>query len=291
MAQQPWVFKGKYPGTKKVEQTDDFFGTKVADPYRWLENDTARDTKAWVQQENAVTQQYLQQIPFRESIKNRLTQLWNYEKYSAPFKEGAYTYFYKNDGLQNQSVLYREHNTGEPEVFLDPNKFSADSTTSLSGIEFTKDGSLAAYSISEGGSDWNKLMVINTQTKELLSDTIAVKFSGVAWKGNDGFYYCRYDKPKESSQLSGITDQHKLFYHKLGTQQSDDVLIFGGEKTPRRYIGAYVTEDQNFLVITAANATYGNELYIQDLTKKDAAIVPVVTGFETEQSIAYSNNG
>lgn len=291
MAQKPGAFIGKYPVTKTVAQTDDFFGTKVTDPYRWLEDDMSADTKAWVLEQNDVTQAYLQQIPFRNAIKKRLTELWNYEKYSAPFKEGEYTYFYKNDGLQNQAVLYRQKNNSEPEIFLDPNKFSADGTTSLSGLEFTKDGSLAAYTISVGGADWNKLIVINAISKQLMDDTLEVKFSGIAWKGNEGFYYSRYDKPKEGSHLSGITDQHKLFYHTLGTKQADDVLIFGGEKTPRRYIGAHVTEDQNFLVITAANATYGNELYIQDLTIKDAPIIPVVTGFETEQYVAYSNDG
>lgn len=290
-AQNRGAFKGQYPATKTIDHVDDYFGTKVSDPYRWLENDTAEDTKEWVIEENKVTQAYLQQIPYREAIKNKLTQLWNYEKYSAPFKEGSYTYFYKNDGLQNQSVLYRQKENSEPEIFLDPNKFAADGTTSLSGLEFTKDGSLAAYTISEGGADWNKLIVINALTKKLMDDTLEVKFSGIAWKGNEGFYYSRYDKPKEGSQLSGMTDQHKLFYHKLGTKQSEDVLIFGGEKTPRRYIGAYVTEDQNFLVISAANATFGNELYFQDLTKKDAPIVPIVTGFETEQQIVYSNKG
>ncbi|CAN5805733.1 prolyl oligopeptidase family serine peptidase [soil metagenome] len=291
VAQNQAAFIGKYPSTKTVTQTDDFFGTIVADPYRWLENDMADDTKAWVKEQNNLTQDYLQQIPFRDAIKKRLTELWNYEKYSAPFKEGDHTYFYKNDGLQNQAVLYRQKNNSETEIFLDPNKFAADGTTSLSGLEFTKDGSLAAYTISEAGADWNKLIVINAITNQLLDDTLEVKFSGIAWKGNEGFYYSRYDKPKEGSQLSGVTDQHKLFYHKLGTKQDEDILIFGGEKTPRRYIGAYVTEDQHFLVITAANATYGNELYIQDLTKKDAPATAVVTGFETEQYVAYSDNG
>ena len=291
-AQKPGAFTGTYPETKTVDQTDNFFGTKVADPYRWLENDTAEDTKDWVQRENAVTQSYLAQIPFRNAIKQRLTELWNYEKYSAPFKEGDYTYFYKNDGLQNQYVLYREKAGQEAEVFLDPNKFSADGTTSLAGIDFTKDGSLAAYQISEGGSDWRKVIVINAKTKEQLDDTLYdVKFSGVAWKQNDGFYYSSYDKPKEGSQLAGMTDQHKLYYHRLGTNQSEDKLIFGGDKTPRRYISGYVTEDQSYLVITAANATYGNELYIQDLTKENAPIVPVVTGFDNEQYVLYSNKG
>lgn len=291
-AQSHSVFTGTYPQTKTVEQVDDFFGTKVNDPYRWLENDTAADTKDWVRRENEVTNKYLSQIPFREAIKQRLTQLWNYEKYSAPFKEGDYTYFYKNNGLQNQSVLYRQKGEAQPEIFLDPNTFSADGTTSLTGLDFTKDGSLAAYMISEGGSDWNKMLVINTATKKLLDDTLYdIKFSGIAWKQNDGFYYSSYDKPKEGSQLSGKTQYHKLYYHKLGTKQSEDQLIFGGEQTPRRYIGAYVTEDQNYLIISAANATYGNELYVQDLTKPGAPIVPIVTGFETEQNVEYAENG
>ena len=292
MAQNNAAFSGNYPNTKTVNHTDEYFGIKVGDPYRWLEYDTAADTKNWVVKENTVTNTYLSQIPFRDAIKKRLQSLWNYEKFSAPFKEGSYTYFYKNDGLQNQSVLYRQQDGSDAEVFLNPNKFSADGTTSLAGIEFTKDGSLAAYLISEGGSDWNKMIVINTETKEQISDTLFdVKFSGIAWKGNDGFYYSSYDKPKEGSQLSGKTEQHKLYYHTLGTAQKEDKLIFGGAQTPRRYIGAYCTEDENFLVITAANATYGNELYIQDLSKENAAIVPVVIGFETEQDVVYEENG
>ncbi len=291
-AQKPGAFKETYPQTKTVEQADDFFGTKVADPYRWLENDTATDTKDWVQRQNAVTNAYLSQIPFRDSLKRRLTELWNFEKYTAPFKEGDYTYFYKNDGLQNQYVLYRQKERNQSEVFIDPNKFSADGTSSLAGIDFTKDGTLAAYLISEGGSDWRKVIIMDVRTKKLLDDTLFdVKFSGIAWKHNDGFYYSSYDKPKEGSQLAGKTDLHKLYYHKLGTPQTQDKLIFGGEKTPRRYIGAGVTEDQNYLVITTANATYGNELYVQDLVKKDAPVIPIVTGFETEQDIVYSENG
>ena len=291
MAQNQAAFTGSYPQTKTVNHTDEYFGTKVSDPYRWLENDTAADTKDWVIRENAVTNAYLSKIPFRDAIKKKLSSLWDYEKFSAPFKEGSYTYFYKNNGLQNQSVLYRQKDTSA-EVFLDPNNFSKDGTTSLAGIEFTKDGSLAAYLISEGGSDWNKLIVINAETKQQLGDTLFdVKFSGIAWKGNDGFYYSSYDKPKEGSQLSGKTEHHKLYYHKLGTAQKDDKLIFGGEETPRRYIGAGVTEDENYLVITAANATYGNELYIMDLSKENAPIVPIVTGFETEQDVVYEADG
>ncbi|MBD2721484.1 prolyl oligopeptidase family serine peptidase [Hymenobacter armeniacus] len=267
-----------YPQTKKVDTVTTYFGTKVADPFRWLENDQAPDTKSWVQDENKVTQNYLAQIPFRETVRKRLETLWNYEKYGAPYKEGKYTYFSKNSGLQSQSVVYRQVGSeGKPEVFLDPNTFSKDGTTSLAGLSFTKDGSLAAYQISEGGSDWRKVIVLRTDTKAIVGDTLKdVKFSGLAWKGNDGFYYSSYDKPKAGSQLAGKTQIHKLYYHKLGTPQSTDKLIFGGEKTPRRYIGGSVTEDQRFLVISGANTTTGNELYIQDLSKPNSPIVQVV---------------
>ncbi len=290
--ENPAYFKGKYPETQKVGQSDDFFGQKVMDPYRWLEYDTADNVKDWVKRQNVVTNTYLDQIPFRSAIKSRLTEIWNYEKYSAPFKEGDYTYFYKNNGLQNQSVLYRQKEGKEPEEFLDPNKFSTDGTTSLAGIEFSKDGSLCAYQISEGGSDWSKVIVLDAETKQQIGETLVdVKFSGLSWQGNDGFYYSSYDRPKEGSVLSGKTQFHKLYFHKLKTAQSKDQLIFGGETTPRRYIGGGVTEDQNYLVISAANATYGNELYIKDLKKKDAPIVPVVTGFDNEQEIVYAEKG
>ncbi len=291
-AQRPGAFSGSYPQTNKVEQTDDFFGTAVVDPYRWLEDDRSRATMDWVRRENETTNNYLSQIPFRNAIKERLSELWNYEKYSAPFKEGVYTYFYKNDGLQNQSVLYRQKDKAQPEVFLNPNKFSTDGTTSLAEIDFTKDGSLCAYQISEGGSDWRKVIVLDAKTNKKVGDTLQdVKFSGIGWKGNDGFYYSSYDKPKEGSALSGKTQIHKLYYHKLGTPQSQDKLIFGGDKTPRRYIGGGVTEDQKYLVISAANATYGNELYLQDLTKPGAPIVPIITGFDHEASIEYAEAG
>ncbi|TDN39778.1 S9 family peptidase [Hymenobacter sp. UV11] len=266
-----------YPQTRKVDTTTNYFGTKVADPYRWLENDQAADTKDWVQAENKVTQDYLGKIPYREAIRERLTKLWNYEKYTAPQKEGKYTYFSKNTGLQSQYVMYRQLGTAAPEVFLDPNTFSKDGTTSLAGIDFTHDGSLAAYQISEGGSDWRKVIVLKTADKSIVGDTLKdVKFSGLAWKGNAGFYYSSYDKPKAGSQLAGKTQIHKLYYHKLGTPQSTDKLIFGGEKQPYRYVRAYLTEDERFLVVSAANTTTGNELYLQDLSKPGSAIVNVV---------------
>jgi prolyl oligopeptidase len=289
---EPGTFKGTYPSTKKTAQVDEYFGTTVADPYRWLENDLAEDTKDWVKRQNQVTNDYLSKIPFRDNIKKRLTEIWNYEKYQPPFKEGNYIYFYKNNGLQNQYVLYRQQDGKEPEIFLDPNKFSADGTTSLAGIEFTKDGSLCAYQISEGGSDWRKVIVMDTKTKKQIGDTLYdVKFTGLSWQGNEGFYYSSYDKPKQGSQLSGKTDQHKLYFHKLDKKQKDDEFIFGGEQTVRRYIGGYVTEDDKYLVISAANATYGNELYIKDLSKKKSPIVPVVTDFKTEQDVIYAEEG
>lgn len=284
-------FNGTYPATRQVTQVDTFFGTPVYDPFRWLEDDRSAETHDWVVAQNKVTDAYLAQIPFRSAIRKRLTELWNYEKYSAPFREGGYTYYYKNNGLQNQSVLYRQKGKGKPEVFLDPNTFSKDGTSSLAGIYFTKDGSLCTYLISEGGSDWNKAVVMNTKTKKQIGATMTnLKFSGIAWKGNQGFYYSTYDKPM-GSQLSAKTERHKLMYHKLGTDQSKDYIIFGGDEVPRRYISADVTEDQNFLVITAANATYGNELYIQNLTMERAPIIPVATGFEHEQGVVWSKNG
>jgi len=290
-AQQMNIKTLPYPQTKKVDTVDSYWDTKVPDPYRWLEDDRADDTKAWVKAENEVTQNYISQIPYRDSIRKQLETLWNYEKYSAPFKEGKYAYFYKNDGLQSQSVLYRQVGEAAPEVFLDPNKFSADGTTSLQGIDFTKDGSMAAYQLSEGGSDWRKVIVINTADKSMIGDTLTdIKFSGIAWKGNEGFYYSSYDKPKDASQLSGMTQYHKLYYHKLGTLQSTDQLIFGGEVTPRRYIGAYLTEDERFLVISAANTTTGNELYLQDLSKPGSPIVNMVDNFDNEHSI-FNNVG
>lgn len=276
----------KYPETKEVAIKDDYFGTQVADPYRWLEDDRSAETKAWVIAQNEVTQKFMAQIPYRNDIKARLTHLMNYEKYSQPFKEGSYTYFYKNTGLQNQSVLYRQQDGGDPEIFLDPNTFSKDATTSLSGIDFSKDGSLCAYQLSAGGSDWTNVVVMKTEDKSLLADTITdVKFSGIAWKGNEGFYYSSYDKPVAGSQLSGLTQYHKLYFHKLGTPQKEDVLIFGGEKTPRRYVGAGLTEDERYLIISAANTTSGNELYIKDLKTPNSAIITVVDNFEQNHSI------
>lgn len=275
----------EYPTTKKGTESYEHFGTTVQDPYRWLEDDLSEDTKAWVEAENKVTFDYLAQIPFRDKIKKEMTEMWDYERVSAPFEEGDWTYFYKNDGLQQHAVLYRKKGEAE-EVFLDPNSFSDDGTTSLAGISFTKDGSKAAYQISEGGSDWRKVIIIDTETKKQVEDTLVdVKFSGISWKNNEGFFYSSYDKPTEGSELSAKTSQHKLFYHKLGTAQSSDVLVFGGDKTPRRYIGGGVTEDQNYLIVSAAQSTTGRELYIKDLSKDGAKFTTILDNFDTSSSL------
>ena len=277
-----------YPETRKDSVVDEYHGKQVADPYRWLEDDLSAETAAWVKAENEVTFGYLEQIPFRKQITDRMTELWNYEKYSAPTKEGKYTYFSKNDGLQNQSVIYRQEGEGAPEVFLDPNTFSADGTTSLAGFSFTKDGSILAYQISEAGSDWRKVIIMNAETKEILEDTLVdVKFSGTSWYKNDGFYYSSYDKPK-GSDLSAMTDKHKLFYHKLGTPQSSDKLIYGGDAQPHRYIGGYVTEDENYLVISGAISTSGNDLYIKSLTQPNAPLKTIVADFEKNHNLIHT---
>lgn len=269
--------KMSYPDTRKGDVVDTYFGQDVADPYRWLEDDRSEETEAWVTAQNKVTFAHLAEIPYRDQIKERLTTLWNYEKISAPFKEGDYTYFYKNDGLQNQYVVYRQKDGGAPEIFLDPNTFSEDGTTSLAQLSFSRDGSLAAYSISEGGSDWRKIIVIDAETKEQLEEPLVdVKFSGISWVGNEGFYYSSYDKP-EGSELSAKTDQHKLYYHELGTSQQDDDLVFGDtDEQKHRYVGASVTDDDRFLLISAANSTSGNKLFLKDLSQNDDELVTVL---------------
>jgi len=276
--------KINYPETKKIDHVDTYFGEKINDPYRWLEDDRSAETEAWVKAQNVVTYGYLEQIPYRNQLKSRMEKLWNYEKISAPFKEGDFTYYYKNNGLQNQSVLYRKDKAGKEKIFLDPNTFSKDGTTSLGGLNFSKDGSLVAYAISEGGSDWRKVIVMEAKTKKIIGDTIVdVKFSGVSWYKNEGFYYSSYDKPV-GSELSAKTDQHKLYYHKLNTSQKNDKLVFGGD-VKRRYVGGGVSEDEKYLFISAANSTSGNELYYLDLSKSDAKIVTLIDNYENDNDV------
>tara|TARA_B100001765_G_scaffold215513_1_gene188265 strand:+ start:7050 stop:9212 length:2163 start_codon:yes stop_codon:yes gene_type:complete len=282
-----------YPETKKVDTVDTYFGTEVQDPYRWLEDDRSDETADWVQRQNKVTFGYLENIPFRDELKQRLTDLWNYEKISAPFKEGDYTYFYKNDGLQNQYVIYR-YKTGEDpetaEVFLDPNTFKDDGTISLGGLSFSEDGQMAAYSISEGGSDWRKVLIMDAASKEIVEDTLVdIKFSNLSWKENDGFYYSSYDKP-EGSELSAKTDQHKLFYHKLGTLQSEDKLIFGGTNAEKhRYVSGSVSENNRWLQITASVSTSGNKLFLKDLQNPNSKLITVLDHTDSDTYLIDSD--
>ena len=278
-----------YPETIKKAIIDTIFDTKVVDNYRWLEDDRSKETEAWVKAENAVTFNYLNKIPYREQLKSRLTALWNYEKVGTPFKEGDYVYFYKNNGLQNQYVVYRKKDDKE-EVFLDPNTFSEDATTSLGALSFSKDGKTVAYSISEGGSDWRKIIIMDTDSKIIKEDTIVdVKFSGISWYKNEGFYYSSYDKPK-GSELSAKTDQHKLYYHKLGTSQKNDVVIFGEKASEKyRYVSGYLTEDHTYLIISASTSTSGNKLFIKDLSAENSELITVIDNFDSDTAVIENN--
>lgn len=289
MGQQQHI---NYPDTKKVDTVDDYHGTKIADPYRWLENDHSEEIKAWVIAQNKVTQDYLSQIPFRAEIRKRLEELWNYPKNGAPVKHGDYYYYFKNDGLQNQAVLYRSATLGGPsEVFLDPNKLSAAGTTALGNISFSKDGKYAAYLLAKAGSDWQEGFVIDVATKQLLADKLEwVKFSGLAWKGN-GFYYSRYDKPNEQSKLSGKNEYQKVYYHQLGDAQDKDQLIYKDDAHPLRNAGVQVTEDERFLILSTTEGTSGAELHYKDThnpSQQDFALL--VKGFDYEPQV-IDNDG
>ena len=274
--------KLNYPKTIKKAVIDTLFGTEIIDNYRWLEDDRSEETESWVKAENEVSFNYLSEIPFREQLKRRLTELWNYEKLSAPFIEGDYTYFYKNDGLQNQNVIYRKKD-GKETLFLDPNTFSENATTSLGSLSFSKNGKTVAYSISEGGSDWRKIIIMDAESKIIKEDTLVdVKFSGISWYKNEGFYYSSYDKPK-GSELSAKTDQHKLYYHQLGTSQTEDAVIFGGNLYEKhRYVRGSTTEDSRYLLIDAATSTSGNKLFIKDLSVSDSKLIPIIDTFDSD---------
>ena len=282
--------KMEYPKTEKKPITDIYFNTEIIDNYRWLEDDMSKNTQEWVKRQNKFTNKYLNQIPFRKDIQNRLSEMWNYEKISAPFKRGSYTYFYKNNGLQNQYVIWRK-NKEKDEIFLDPNTFSNDGTISLGSIKFSPDGSLAAYSISEGGSDWRKVITINTKSKKIIEDTLLnIKFSGISWKGNEGFYYSSYEKPK-GSELSSINQEHKLYYHKLGSLQKDDIIVFGNKKNEKyRYINGYVTEDQRFLIISASQTTSGNKLFIKDLKDNKSSLISIINDFNSDNYVLHNED-
>ena len=260
--------KLNYPMTEKVDTVDVYFGTEVADPYRWLENDTTAATAAWVEAQNEVTDAYLAQIPYRQQLLDRLTSLANYEKIGLPFKRNKKYYFYKNDGLPNQSVLYTQDALdSEPVVFLDPNQLSDDGTVALKSVSFSKDGKYAAYTISRSGSDWSEIYVMDVATRKLLDDHILwSKFSGATWQG-DGFYYSAYDAPTEGKEFSNVNETHKVYYHKVGTPQSADVLVYQNPKEPKRFYSVGVSDDERYLFLYESGAGRGNNLYMKEVSK------------------------
>ncbi|MBL7740498.1 MAG: S9 family peptidase [Chitinophagaceae bacterium] len=283
----------KYPDTKKEDLMENYHGTQVEDPYRWLEDDNSDMTKSWVKEQNKVTYDYLSAIPFRGKVKKRLEELWNYPKYSSPFKKADHYYFFKNDGLQNQAILYRQKGLGgEPEEFLNPNTLNKDGIAALGSINFSKSGKYLAYSIAVAGSDWQEIFVMETATKKVISEKIEwTKFGGANWNGDEGFYYSGYDKPDEKSKLSGQNKFHKVFYHKIGTPQSSDKLVYEDKQHPLRYYGAGLTEDRRFLILSISEGTSGAEIWYRDM--KDPAQTGfklLIAGFKTEPDV-IDNSG
>jgi len=276
-----------YPVTAAVDQVDDYFGAQVADPYRWLEDDQAPAVKAWVEEQNKVTFSYLERIPFREKIRQRVTDIYNYPRYSAPQKAGDHYFFSKNDGLQNQSVIYVQKGLeGEPEVFLDPNLMSPDGTVRVNLIGFSRNFKYAAYSRSEAGSDWQEIRVMDVASKVELPDRLKwVKFTGASWTGEEGFYYSGFDAPAPGEELKGLSRFQKIYFHKLGRPQEEDVLIYEDREHPLRYKNVWITEDEKYLILSLSEGTHGNELHYLDLGKKSRVFKPLVRGFEFDTNV------
>jgi prolyl oligopeptidase len=282
----------KYPTTAKGNVVDTYFGVQVKEPYRWLENDTSAVTAAWVKSQNKVTKDYLSQIPFRDALKKRITALMNYPKYSSPFKKNGQYFFYKNNGLQNQSVLYRQKSlTAEPELLLDPNMLSTDGTVALSSIAFSKDGKYLGYSIARSGSDWNEIFVLDVETRQLLADHIKwSKSSQITWQGN-GFYYSGYDTPEIGKEYSNKNEYEKVYYHTVGQSQSQDKLVYEDKQHPLRECYANVTDDEKFLFVSITETTTGNGLLMKDLTNPNASFVELVSGFDNDYTVVDHVNG
>ncbi len=274
-----------YPDTKKVDQTDVYFGTKVEDPYRWLENDTSKETENWVIAQNKVTFDYLENIPFREDIKTRLTKLWNYTKISTPFKKGGYYFYFKNEGLQNQSIMYIQDDLeSEPRVILDPNEFSDDGTVALAGYSISKNGKYIAYSVAQGGSDWREIFVKEIKTGKVLKDNIKwVKFSNIAWN-KEGFFYSCYGAPEEGLELSNKNEYHKVYYHKLGDPVANDKIIFQNKEFPLRNYSVDISDDEKYLFVYETESTSGNNLYIKNLKEEDD-FIQLTTNFNYEYRV------
>jgi prolyl oligopeptidase len=286
--------KIEYPKTKKIEQVDDYFGTKVSDPYRWLEDDNSAETKAWVEAQNKVTFDYLKTIPEREQLKKRLTELWDYEKYSAPFKEGGKYFYFKNDGLQNQSVLYVTDSPEKPgRVLLDPNKLSEDGTVALSGFSVSHDGKILAYGVSVAGSDWQEWRFREVETGRDLPDVLKdIKFSGASWsKDNAGVFYSRYPAVDEKAKLTALNYDQKIYYHRLGTPQSEDFVVYERPDDREMGVGGGVTEDGNFLIIYVTKGTSPkNMIYFKNLSMEKSPILPLIDKFEADYSF-IGNDG
>jgi prolyl oligopeptidase len=275
-----------YPATRMVKQTDDYHGVKVEDPYRWLEDDNSPETKAWVESESKITNEYLSRITYRDKVKQRLTELWNYEKMTSLFKKGKLFFSFRNNGLQNQAVLYSQANLlDKPTVVLDPNTLSTDGTTSLSGISISKDGTYLAYGVSKAGSDWVEIHVKNILTKEDLKDIVQwVKFSDISWKGN-GFYYSRYNAPSDDKEFTQKNEFHKVYYHTLGKAQSEDILVFEDNEHANRSFSAHVTHDENYLAIYGSESTSGQSVLIKDLSNPQNKFVSIVSEFYNDNTI------
>jgi len=276
-----------YPVSAKVDTVETYFGVEVPDPYRWLENDTSSQTATWVDEQIDVTTKYLNSIPYRSSIRTRLEEVYDYERLGTPFRYGDYFYYSRNDGLQNQSVYYRKKGTGgEAEIFLDPNSFSADGTTRLGGLSFSKDGSRLVYQVAKNGSDWTEGVIIDAISKTTLEDTLRdLKFSSISWLGNEGFFYTKYPVLKGTSKITATAENQKLYYHKLGTPYEKDQLIFGDDKNPKRYVWSYLTEDERFQIILATNGTSGQELYVRDLKEANPKLITIVNNQDNDHNV------
>ncbi|HUW05431.1 MAG TPA: prolyl oligopeptidase family serine peptidase [Williamwhitmania sp.] len=275
----------KYPKTKKVDQVDTYFGVKVADPYRWLENDRSPEVEEWVKAENAVTNDYLSKIPFREKLKQRLTKVWNYEKMGVPIQRGSKLFYQKNSGLENQSILYMQNGVaGTPVVLLDPNKLSSDGTVAVSDYEVSKDGKYLAYATSDGGSDWQTIYIKNIATGAVLNDTIKwVKFSTISWYRN-GFFYSGYDVPQSGTELTNINENQKVYYHEVGTKQVTDKVIYHDNDYPLRNFTTQVTDDDKYLILYVTESTSGNNILIKNLQRNED-FVQLTIGFEFDYKV------
>lgn len=282
----------RYPVAREVDSSDNYFGTVIKDPYRWLENDTSSETAAWIKAQNALTASYLQTIPGREKIGERLREIWNYERFGVPFRKGDYLFYLKNNGLQNQSVLFcLDSKDPVPRVLIDPNLWSQDGTIALTATSVSADARYLAFSLSQSGSDWNTIRIMEIATGKILSDRLEwIKFSGMAWHGN-GFFYSRYDKPVTGSVLSIRNEYQKVFYHRVGTDQLEDLLIHENQRFPLRTYGVSVTEDERFLVLYESESTSGNALYCRDLSKSDTKLTRIIDDFDQDHTVIDHEGG